>query len=103
MPLVFRNVQQHSGNPGPCRCFAPLCGPYLPTPEPGRKSRSGYSARCSLSCVGPKLAACTCPFANPRHAHEYKVFQHQPLAKDQMLVAGVIDMVTNYIEHPEVV
>ena len=43
------------------------------------------------------------PFANPRHAHEYKVFQHQPLAEDQMLVAGVIDTITNYIEHPEVV
>jgi len=43
------------------------------------------------------------PFANPRHAHEYKVFQRQPLAQDQMLVAGVIDTSTNYIEHSEVV
>jgi len=50
-----------------------------------------------------KVGGLYLPFANPRHAHEYKVFQHQPLAEDQMLVAGVIDTVTNYIEHPEVV
>jgi 5-methyltetrahydropteroyltriglutamate--homocysteine methyltransferase len=43
------------------------------------------------------------PFANPRHAHEYKVLRRMPLGADQVLVAGVIDTVTNYIEHPEVV
>ena len=43
------------------------------------------------------------PFANPRHAHEYKVLRTLPLAPDQVLVAGVIDTVTNYIEHPQVV
>jgi 5-methyltetrahydropteroyltriglutamate--homocysteine methyltransferase len=43
------------------------------------------------------------PFANPRHAHEYKVFRSLPLVDGQVLVAGVIDTVTNYIEHPEVV
>ena len=43
------------------------------------------------------------PFANPRHAHEYKVLRSLPLADDQVLVAGVIDTVTNYIEHPEAV
>jgi len=43
------------------------------------------------------------PFANPRHAHEYKVLRAMPLGADQVLVAGVIDTVTNYIEHPEVV
>jgi 5-methyltetrahydropteroyltriglutamate--homocysteine methyltransferase len=29
--------------------------------------------------------------------------QQQPLADNQLLVAGVIDTVTNYVEHPEVV
>ena len=43
------------------------------------------------------------PFANPRHAHEYKVFEMIPLADDQVLVAGVIDTLTNFVEHPEVV
>jgi 5-methyltetrahydropteroyltriglutamate--homocysteine methyltransferase len=43
------------------------------------------------------------PFANPRHAHEYRVFEELPLAEDQVLVAGVIDTLTNFVEHPEVV
>ena len=43
------------------------------------------------------------PFANPRHAHEFKCFADRPLADDQILVAGVIDTLTNFVEHPEVV
>ena len=41
--------------------------------------------------------------ANPRHAHEYKVYQQHPLPEGMLLVAGVIDTKTNYVEHPEVV
>jgi len=43
------------------------------------------------------------PFANPRHAHEFRCFAKHPLAEDQILVAGVIDSLTNFVEHPEVV
>jgi 5-methyltetrahydropteroyltriglutamate--homocysteine methyltransferase len=43
------------------------------------------------------------PFANPRHAHEYKVFGQIPLRDDQLVIAGVIDTLTNFVEHPEVV
>lgn len=43
------------------------------------------------------------PFANPRHAHEHRVFRRMPLAEDQVLVAGVIDTLTHFVEHPEVV
>jgi 5-methyltetrahydropteroyltriglutamate--homocysteine methyltransferase len=48
------------------------------------------------------------PFANPRHAHEYRCFEakgsaRRALADDQVLVAGVIDTLTNFVEHPEVV
>jgi 5-methyltetrahydropteroyltriglutamate--homocysteine methyltransferase len=43
------------------------------------------------------------PFANPRHAHEFHLFERFPLAEDQVLVAGVIDSLTNFVEHPEVV
>jgi 5-methyltetrahydropteroyltriglutamate--homocysteine methyltransferase len=43
------------------------------------------------------------PFANPRHAHEFRCFEKRPLADDQILVAGVIDSLTNFVEHPEVV
>jgi len=43
------------------------------------------------------------PFANPRHAHEFRCFEKYPLQDDQVLVAGVIDSLTNFVEHPEVV
>lgn len=43
------------------------------------------------------------PFANPRHAHEFAVLKSASLADDQIIVAGVIDTQTNFVEHPEVV
>ena len=43
------------------------------------------------------------PFANPRHAHEYRIFEKLPLADDQVIIAGVIDSLTNFVEHPEAV
>jgi 5-methyltetrahydropteroyltriglutamate--homocysteine methyltransferase len=43
------------------------------------------------------------PFANSRHAHEIKVLREMPMADDQVLVAGVIDTVNNFVEHPETV
>jgi 5-methyltetrahydropteroyltriglutamate--homocysteine methyltransferase len=41
--------------------------------------------------------------ANPRHAHEWKVFEHVKLPKDKVLIPGVLDSTTNFIEHPELV
>ena len=41
--------------------------------------------------------------SNPRHAHEWKVFQDIRLPKDKVLVPGVIDSTSNFVEHPEVV
>ena len=41
--------------------------------------------------------------ANPRHEHEWKVWRDVPLPAGKVLVAGVIDSTTNFIEHPEVV
>jgi 5-methyltetrahydropteroyltriglutamate--homocysteine methyltransferase len=43
------------------------------------------------------------PFANARHAHEYHCFETMPLDDDQIIVAGVIDTLSNVIEHPEVI
>jgi 5-methyltetrahydropteroyltriglutamate--homocysteine methyltransferase len=43
------------------------------------------------------------PFAGPRHAHEFKCFAKHPLPGEHILVAGVIDPLTNIVEHPEVV
>jgi 5-methyltetrahydropteroyltriglutamate--homocysteine methyltransferase len=50
-----------------------------------------------------KVGALFLPFANPRHAHEYRVFEKLPLADDQIIIAGVIDSLTNFVEHPEAV
>ena len=41
--------------------------------------------------------------ANPRHEHEWKVWKDVPLPAGKILVAGVIDSTTNFIEHPELV
>ncbi len=49
------------------------------------------------------VGALVMEMANPRHAHEYKVYQRYPLPEHMLLVAGVIDTKTNYVEHPEVV
>jgi 5-methyltetrahydropteroyltriglutamate--homocysteine methyltransferase len=41
--------------------------------------------------------------ANPRHAHEHVVWAAASIPEDKVLVPGVIDSTTNYIEHPELV
>jgi 5-methyltetrahydropteroyltriglutamate--homocysteine methyltransferase len=41
--------------------------------------------------------------ANPRHEHEWKGWRDVPLPAGKVLVAGVIDSTTNFIEHPELV
>jgi len=38
--------------------------------------------------------------ANPRHAHEWAVFQDVALPEDKILIPGVLSTTTNYIEHP---
>jgi 5-methyltetrahydropteroyltriglutamate--homocysteine methyltransferase len=47
--------------------------------------------------------ALTIEFANPRHQHEYAAVRVHPLPKDWLLIPGVIDTTTNFVEHPEVV
>ena len=41
--------------------------------------------------------------ANPRHAHEWEIFKYIKLPQDKMIIPGVIDSTTNFIEHPDVV
>jgi 5-methyltetrahydropteroyltriglutamate--homocysteine methyltransferase len=41
--------------------------------------------------------------ANPRHEHEWAVFAEVPVPEDKVLMPGVIDSTTNYVEHPELV
>jgi 5-methyltetrahydropteroyltriglutamate--homocysteine methyltransferase len=41
--------------------------------------------------------------ANPRHEHEWKVFEDVKLPDGMILIPGVIDSTTNFVEHPELV
>ncbi len=50
-----------------------------------------------------RVGALVLSMANPRHAHEYRCLARQPLPERWLLIAGVIDTTTNYVEHPEVV
>lgn len=49
------------------------------------------------------VGALVLPFANPRHAHEVRCLEGHSISDDQIVVAGVIDSTTNFVEHPEVV
>ena len=49
------------------------------------------------------VGALVMEMANPRHAHEHRVYRDRPLPDNMMLVAGVIDTKTNYVEHPRLV
>ncbi|MGH7388059.1 MAG: cobalamin-independent methionine synthase II family protein [Candidatus Rokuibacteriota bacterium] len=41
--------------------------------------------------------------ANPRHAHEWKVFERVKLPAGKVIIPGVVDSTTNFIEHPDLV
>ena len=49
------------------------------------------------------VGALVMEMANPRHAHEHRVYRDLPLPEGMLLVAGVIDTKTNYVEHPRLV
>ena len=53
--------------------------------------------------LGAKPQGLSFEAANPRHAHEWQVFAHIDLPDDKVLIPGVIDSTTNYVEHPELV
>ena len=41
--------------------------------------------------------------SNPRHAHEWTVFREAKIPQDRILIPGVLDSTTNFIEHPQLV
>jgi 5-methyltetrahydropteroyltriglutamate--homocysteine methyltransferase len=50
-----------------------------------------------------KVGAYVIEGANPRHAHEWKVWEEVKLPQGKALIPGVISHATNVVEHPEVV
>ena len=53
--------------------------------------------------LGARPAAISFEAANPRHEHEWTVFEEIELPEDKVIIPGVIDSTTNYVEHPELV
>jgi len=49
------------------------------------------------------VGALSIEFANPRHQHEYDALKANPLPDHMLLVPGVLDTTTNFVEHPQVV
>ncbi len=75
-------------------CWGNRDGPHVHDPAVGDVIDLMY---------GANVGAITLPFANPRHAHEIEVFRDSPLPNEMLLVPGVIETTSNYVEHPCVV
>ena len=62
----------------------------------------------AMAAILPELyranvGALSIEFANPRHQHEYDALRQCPLPAHMLLMPGVLDTTTNFVEHPEVV
>ena len=53
--------------------------------------------------LGMKVGAYIIEGANPRHEHEWRVWESAKLPADRLLIPGVISHATNVVEHPELV
>ncbi len=49
------------------------------------------------------VGALSIEFSNPRHAHEYEALKVHPLPAHMLLIPGVIETTSNFVEHPQVV
>ena len=49
------------------------------------------------------VGALSIEFANPRHQHEYGALRDNKLPAHMLLMPGVLDTTTNFVEHPELV
>ena len=62
----------------------------------------------AMAAILPELyradvGALSIEFANPRHQHEYDALRTHPLPAHMLLMPGVLDTTTNFVEHPELV
>ena len=77
-------------------CYGNWEGPHIHDVPPGHRSAPLRSHQANVSALSIE-------FSNPRHAHEYAAFKKVPLPKDMILIPGVIETTSNFVEHPEVV
>jgi 5-methyltetrahydropteroyltriglutamate--homocysteine methyltransferase len=75
-------------------CYGNWEGPHIHDIALGKILPALYEA---------KVGALSIEFSNPRHAHEYAALKAFPLPKDMILIPGVIETTSNFVEHPEVV
>lgn len=55
------------------------------------------------SLVNARVGGLMLSMANPRHAHEFRLLTPEAVPDGMVVIAGVIDTTTNYVEHPQVV
>ncbi len=60
-------------------------------------------AKVASIILGVKAKAVSVEAANPRHDHEWAVWKDIKLPPDKVLLPGVVDTCTNYVEHPDLV
>ena len=53
--------------------------------------------------LGAKPSAIQFEGSNPRHAHEWQVWATADIPADKVLIPGVLDTTTNFVEHPQLV
>jgi 5-methyltetrahydropteroyltriglutamate--homocysteine methyltransferase len=81
------------------RCRMHICwGNYE-----GPHDRDIDLAKALPAILRAKPAAISFEAANARHEHEWKVWRDAKLPSDKVLMPGVLDSCSNYIEHPELV
>ena len=94
-----RDQQGHRGHSARPRAAACLLR-QLGRPAHPRRRRS---ATILPALYQAKVGALSIEFSNPRHAHEYAALKKHPLPKDMILIPGVVETTSNFVEHPEVV
>ena len=50
-----------------------------------------------------RVSAVSFEASNPRHAHEWRVFESVKVPAGKVIIPGVLDSTTNFIEHPDLV
>ena len=54
-------------------------------------------------CMRARPAGLSFEAANPRHAHEWEDLRDKKIPDDKILIPGVIDSTTNFVEHPRLI
>ena len=69
----------------------------------GPHTRDVDLAKILKTILAVKATGLSLEAANPRHEHEWTVWKEAKLPADKILLPGVIDTSTNYVEHPDLV